>query len=371
MDRLREGKKRGLGRATQFTGLRRQTPGLALEACTVTPRECHPHATLSAGKAVQLEVDEPESFFHRAVSFTLMTSLLLFLAAAGGPAQTDSLRDAILSRIVRDSGASVAVFLSDPVSGFFVSVNPDQRFHAASTMKVPVLIELGRRIDAGEMRWSDSLPVKNQFASIVDGSPYTLDAKGDGDTTVYRSIGAGLPVRQLATRMIVRSSNLATNLLIERLDATRVTTTIRALGADSMLVLRGVEDGKAYAQGRNNTTTARDLATLLLALAGGKAVRPETTAELLGILEAQEFNDGIPGGLPPGTRVAHKTGEITATWHDAALVYPGQGAEPYALVVLTRGVPERSRGMALQADLARLAHAAILEARARMRGRTH
>jgi beta-lactamase class A len=69
--------------------------------------------------------------------------------------------------------------------------------------------------------------------------------------------------------MIVRSSNLATNLLIERLDPTRVTATIRRLGADSMLVLRGVEDGKAYAKGLNNTTTARDLGTLLQALAGG------------------------------------------------------------------------------------------------------
>ncbi len=299
-----------------------------------------------------------------------MASLLLFLVTAAGPGPADSLRAAILSRIARDSGASVAVVLSDPVSGFFVAVNPDQRFHAASTMKVPVLIELGRRIDAREMQWADSIPVKNRFASIVDGSPYALDAGSDGDTTVYHSVGARLSLRQLATRMIVRSSNLATNLLIERLDATRVTRTIRKLGADSMLVLRGVEDGKAYAQGLNNTTTARDLATLLLAIAGGKAVRRETTAELLGILEAQEFNDGIPGGLPPGTRVAHKTGEITATWHDAALVYPTDGARPYALVVLTRGVPERSRGIALQADIARLAHAAILGARARMRGRT-
>ena len=300
-----------------------------------------------------------------------MTSLLLLFAtiAAQGPA--DSLRMAMLSRISRDSGATVAVFLSDPVSTFLVAVEPDRRFHAASTMKLPVLIKLGRRIDARQMRWTDSLPVTNQFASIVDGSPYSLDASGDSDSTVYQAIGGRLSLRQLATRMIVRSSNLATNLLIERLDATRVTATIRRLGADSMLVLRGVEDGKAYERGLNNTTTARDLATLLLALSAGKAVRRSTTQELLGILEAQEFNDGIPGGLPPGTRVAHKTGNITATWHDAALIYPAAGEQPYALVVLSRGVREESRGKALQADIARLAHAAILDARARMRERTH
>ena len=181
--------------------------------------------------------------------------------------------------------------------------------------------------------------------------------------TVYAAIGSRWSIRQLATRMIVRSSNLATNLLVERLGAPRITATIRQLGADSMLVLRGVEDGKAYEHGLNNTTTARDLATLLLALAEGRAARPATCEQLLRMLEAQEFNDGIPAGLPAGTRVAHKTGEITATWHDAALIYPA-GGKPYALVVLTRNVRERERGVALQADLARLLHAAVVAARA-------
>jgi beta-lactamase class A len=223
-------------------------------------------------------------------------------------------------------------------------------------------------VDAAELRWSDSIPVHNAFASIVDGSAYALDRSGDADTTVYAAIGGRLSLRHLATSMIVRSSNLATNLLIEKLGAPRVTETIRRLGADSMVVLRGVEDGKAFAAGRNNTTTARDLVTLLLALADRKVVSKETTAELLGILEAQEFNDGIPAGLPAGTRVAHKTGEITATWHDAALIFPPEGP-PYALVVLTRGVRERARGLALQADIAGLVHRAVLAARLRSRER--
>ena len=287
---------------------------------------------------------------------------LLLLAASGASDTSAALQTAARARIARDSGAVVAVVLQDPVSGLSLELNPDVRFHAASTMKLGVLLELGRRIDAGELRWNDSLPIKNEFASIVDGSAYFLDKGSDSDSTVYAAVGSRWSLRQLATRMIVRSSNLATNLLVERLDATRITTTIRSLHADSMLVLRGVEDGKAYEKGLNNTTTARDLAILLRALAEGRAVARSTGAELLGILEAQEFNDGIPAGLPPGTRVAHKTGEITATWHDAALVYPPDG-KPYALVVLTRQVPERARGVSLHADLARLVHAAVLEAR--------
>jgi beta-lactamase class A len=83
---------------------------------------------------------------------------------------------------------------------------------------------------------------------------------------------------------------------------------------------------------------------------------------MLGILEDQEFNDGIPAGLPPGTRVAHKTGEITAIFHDAALVYPPDG-RPYAIVVLTRGYGDREAAMQVQRDVARIAHTAVLNAR--------
>lgn len=293
---------------------------------------------------------------------TLPLLLLVSLFRQAGPA--DSLRSAILARIARDSGATVGVAVSDPSHGFLVLVNPDVRFHAASTMKIAVLIQLARLVDARRLRWTDSLPVRNTFASIVDGSPYQLDRGEDSDSTVYAAVGTAMTLRQLATRMIVRSSNLATNLLVERADPKATTATIRRLGADSMVVLRGVEDDKAYQRGLNNTTTARDLATLLLAIASGNAAGKAGTAEMLGMLEAQEFNDGIPAGLPPGTRVAHKTGEITATWHDAALVYPPDG-RPYALVVLTRGIPERARGVALHADIARLVHAAVLEARQR------
>ena len=291
-------------------------------------------------------------------------TLALAAALAGPPTPGDSLRAAILQRIARDSGATVAVALRDPAGRLTVLINPDVRFHAASTMKVPVLIELTRQVDAQKLHWSDSLPIRNRFLSIVDESPFTLDPAADGDSTVYAAIGSSWSLRQLATRMIVRSSNLAPNLLIERVGAGRVTATIRRLGADSMVVLRGVEDGKAFEKGLNNTTTARDLATLLLAIAAGKAASPSGTRAMLDILASQEFNDGIPAGLPAGTRVAHKTGEITATWHDAALVYPADG-KPYALVVLTRGIPARERGVGLQADIARLVHAAVLAARAR------
>lgn len=293
----------------------------------------------------------------------MIASLLLSLTLTHPAGPADSLRQKILARIAQDSGAVVAVALRDPVAGYLVLVEPDLRFHAASTMKLPVLMAIGRRVDAGTLRWTDSVALTNRFASIVDGSPYELSKDDDSDSTLYAAIGQRWTVRHLAERMIVRSSNMATNILLGSVvTPAECTALIRKFGADSMMVLRGVEDGKAFEKGFNNTTTARDLSTLLLAVASGKAAKKSTTAAMLQILEAQEFNGGIPAGLPPHTRVAHKTGNITATWHDAALVYPPDG-KPYALVVLTRGVREEARGLALHADIARMAHAAVLAAR--------
>ena len=286
--------------------------------------------------------------------------LAIFLPPAA--AQDRPALDQAMEARIRQDTAQVAIVLLDPVSGLRSLWQPDLRYHAASTMKVPVLIELARRVESGEMTWDDPWRVRSRFASIVDGSEYALSPADDSDSTLYAQEGREVAAGELARLMIVRSSNLATNLLIERLGPARVNATSRALGADSIEVLRGVEDIKAFEAGRNNTTTGRDLATLLLAIAEGRAAGRDGTVRMLAILEAQEFNDGIPDGLPPGTRVAHKTGEITATFHDAALVYPPDG-RPYALVVLTRGYAERDAAMRLMHDVARLAHAEVLEAR--------
>ncbi|HEU4700700.1 MAG TPA: serine hydrolase [Gemmatimonadales bacterium] len=272
----------------------------------------------------------------------------------------------ITARIAQDSvrePLAVGLVLLDPVSGLALLHDADRRMHAASTMKLPVLIELARRVNAGDEGWDDSLLVRNRFASIVDGSPYTLDRADDTDSTLYALEGRRVSRRRLAELMITRSSNLATNLLIGELDPKRVQATARVLGADSIEIRRGVEDGKAYAAGLNNTTTARDLALLLDAVARGAAAPPAGTTEILRILGAQEINDRIPAGLPPGTRVAHKTGEITGISHDAALVYPPDG-RPYVLVVLTRGYADGTCAARAIADLSRLAWSAVLEARA-------
>ncbi len=265
----------------------------------------------------------------------------------------EAMRARLEARIRETPGATVGLSYVDLATGASLDINGDTSFHAASTMKVPVMIELFRQVDRDALGLDRGVVLRNEFRSIVDGSPYSLSAGDDSDSLVYTWIGRPVPLGELLERMIVRSSNLATNALIELVDARKADATARTLGATNTRVLRGVEDGKAYAQGLNNTTTSRDLAALMAAIEQGRAASARSTQRMRDILLRQEFNDEIPAGLPTGTRVAHKTGSITAHRHDAAIVYPANGS-PYVLVVLTRGVRDEKLSTKLIADLSRI-----------------
>jgi beta-lactamase class A len=288
-------------------------------------------------------------------------ALLVFALFADGssavkpsaPRAIDSLTARIESRIAMVPGARVGVVLHDLKNRFHVEIAGDSSFHAASTMKVPVMIELFRRADAGAIALDQGVLVVNQFGSIVDGSPYALDAGDDSDSTLYAKVGTRVSMRELLERMIERSSNLATNTLIAIVGAANTNATAHALGASRIQVRRGVEDGKAFQAGLNNTTTASDLAALMLAIERGRAASPSSCSAMRDILLRQEFSEEIPAGLPPGIPVAHKTGWITGTRHDAAIVYP-PGGTPYVLVVLTSGIAQDDVARTLIADISRM-----------------
>jgi beta-lactamase class A len=256
-------------------------------------------------------------------------------------------------RIAEVPGAQVGLYVHDLATDETLGIDDTVTFHAASTMKVPVMVELLRHLDTAQVTLDERIILRNTFASIIDGSPYALARDDDSDPALYDRIGAPISLRELNEQMIVRSSNLATNVLIERLDPVRITATMRALGGEGIVVRRGVEDQKAFEAGRNNVTTARGLGRLLTAIERGAAASAEATAVMRATLLRQEFNDEIPAGLPAGIPVAHKTGWITATTHDAAIIYP-PGRAPIVLVILTRAIPDRATAQRLIADLTRL-----------------
>jgi len=251
---------------------------------------------------------------------------------------------------IQKSGAEVGVVFRTLDGRTAWSFHAEDTFHAASTMKIPVMIELFHQVRQGKVKLDDRLPIKNEFYSLADGSVFTLDPKDDSETDLYKAVGQTRTLDELCELMITVSSNFATNLLIQKLGVENIRATVHSLHADGMNVLRGVEDNKAFAKGLNNTTTAEGLAVLLEAIAKGEAVDADASRQMVEILERQKFNEGIPAGLPAGTRVAHKTGELTKLHHDAAIVY---AQKPFVLVLLVRGLEDFKDSSAVIADISR------------------
>jgi beta-lactamase class A len=217
--------------------------------------------------------------------------------------------------------------------------------HPASTMKVPVMMEVYRQEEAGLLALDEPLKIFNSFKSIVDGSEFSLEEVDDSDKTLYARIGESETIRELNRLMIVRSSNLATNLLMEHVTCARVDAFIKELGIENMTVIRGLEDKKAYRLGMNNAASARSSTQMMKLIAEGKVVSRKICDEMIEVMFGQEFNESIPALLPANVKVAHKTGWTGEFFHDTGIVFPPD-RKPYAITLFTHGFPENDDSQA-------------------------
>ena len=281
-------------------------------------------------------------------SFIFLLPMLTLITQGGG----DDAK-ARLDGLFKSTKGTYAVAAWNLKSGDSILINADEPFHAASTMKTPVMIEVYRQARAGRFGLDDSIDVRNDFRSIVDSSLYQLDFGDDSDDSVYRLVGKKETIRKLVHHMITVSSNLATNLLMDLVRPAQVTSTMRELGAQNIQVLRGVEDIKAFRQGLSNTTTARDLMVIYRSLAQKAVVDSAASEEMVNILLDQKFNNIIPAKLPQGVRVAHKTGSITGVEHDSGIVYAPDGVM-YVVVLLSKDLPDAETGRATLAEASRI-----------------
>lgn len=255
-----------------------------------------------------------------------------------------------IERIEKESGAkAVAVALKDFETGLELHYRSDRWFHAASTIKVPILLGVFAAIDRGDLLPHSRVHVRNRFLSVVENIPFRVESGRDANSAVHNAIGKMMRVDELAYHMITTSSNLATNLLLGVIGPESVARTLAELKLDDGIELkRGVEDELAFDKRINNMVTADGLLRILVMLAEGKAFSPALSRRMMDILHGQEFNQGIPARLPKAARVAHKTGEISTVAHDAGVVYLPK-RKPYVLVILTEWDPEvagRSRTIA-------------------------
>ena len=234
---------------------------------------------------------------------------------------------------------TIAVAFHDLETGNSVYFNADESFHPASTIKVHVMMEVFHQAQAGKFSLDDKVQIVNSFTSIADGSFYSLNVIDDSETTLYDRIGEMESIREITRLMIVRSSNLGTNILLEKVGAENVTAFIQSLGIEGVTVRRGVEDNVAFRLGLNNSATARGLTQTMRLLAEGKVVSEQASREMVNILLGQEFNESIPALLPASIKVAHKTGWTGVVYHDTGILFP-EGRKPYVLSIMTRGFAE-------------------------------
>jgi beta-lactamase class A len=260
------------------------------------------------------------------------------------------LKDSIQSEIALQKKGTYAVAFKNLSNGEQILINENESFHAASTMKTPVLIEVYKQQKKGKFSLDDSVTVKNEFRSIVDSSVFTLNPADDSELKLYEAIGQKKTWRELVIEMITFSSNLATNMIIELVGTNNVMKTMRRMGAKNIQVLRGVEDSKAFEKGLNNTTTAQDLMIIFEAIARGKAVNKNASKEMVDILLQQHFNTIIPAKLPSNVKVAHKTGSITGVFHDSGIVYLPDGRK-YVLVLLSKNVEDEGSASSFLASI--------------------
>ena len=258
--------------------------------------------------------------------FTFLISIMLFTTPISDQINHNSedLKKEIQKELAKNKGTFALAF-KNLTSGEEILINEKESFHAASTMKTPILIEAYKQAAEKKISLEENLTIKNEFKSIVDGSIFSLDPKDDSDTELYEKIGSKVKIYDLLYLMIIKSSNLATNIIIELVGAQKANNTMREIGANDIQVLRGVEDGKAFRKGLNNTSTAYDQLLIFTKMAQGELVNKFSSDAMIKILLDQEFNDKIPADLPKNVKVAHKTGWINGVNHDAGIVFLPDG----------------------------------------------
>lgn len=273
-------------------------------------------------------------------------------------AQTNMFLQKIQTELATQKGF-YAVAFKDLQTGKTLLWNEHENFHAASTMKTPVMIEVFKQAAAGKFSLNDPILIRNEFKSIVDSSVYQLSPADDSQQELYTLTGKKIPLSELVYQMIIMSSNLATNIIMEMVDGKNVTQTMRELGANDIRVLRGVEDNKAFAKGLNNSTTAYDLMLIFEKIAKHEVVNTKACDEMIRILLDQTHNTLIPALLPKEVKVAHKTGTITGVHHDSGIVFLPDGRK-YVLVILSKNLEDDNTATKAMARVSQMIYESVV-----------
>src|SRR4051812_23743963 len=166
--------------------------------------------------------------------------------------KADTLRQECERILSESKASSFAVAVHDYETGLRFSINAGRHFHAASTIKVAILLAVGQAIDEGLIWPNDTVAIRDRVHSAGDRAHYRIDAESDGYPQLHKLIGRTAKISDLTEWMIVSSSNLATNLLLDYITVEQAQTVLREAGVSGVELRRGVDDTKAHEQNFNN-----------------------------------------------------------------------------------------------------------------------
>ncbi|GBQ05715.1 beta-lactamase [Acetobacter malorum DSM 14337] len=294
-----------------------------------------------------------------AKTFLAGALLMPHLASAAPSAGSNPLAQ-IMAKTVSKQPGHFAVYAARSGQAPDVCLNCDDLINAASTMKLFVLDTAYEAFTKGTLHPEDTIVVHNHFHSLVGKGSFALEQKEDSYDPLYAQAGKPVPVSELLRVMIQYSSNLATNLMIEKLGVLPIRSVVKAQGLIGIVFGRMIEDFDANDQGIRNQVSARGLGDFLQKLDSGKIVGKAQSQSMIQIMLGQKFNDIIPPGLPASTPVAHKTGWVDGVRNDAAIVTLPDGKR-YILVVLTSGLPDEQAGIRVLNTLSHQAYEYFLK----------
>lgn len=246
-----------------------------------------------------------------------------------------------------DGTPVVAYQLATAAGGVLAERRPREQFYAASTIKLAPLVAAVRLVEAGVLDLEDTLTSRDTFASQVPDAPDYRLVPDDVDHGMPPP-GEPMPLRDVLERMIVVSSNEATNMVVERVGLDAVAAVLADAGArDSRMARQYGDQAAAEAYGPGNIVTAADLAILMGAIVSGRLAGPEGTRLMTDMLARQQ-DPLIAADAPDGLRWGSKSGSVDAIRHDVAYLGP-PGPGTVVMAVCTRGYPEEDAAEAIRA----------------------
>lgn len=266
-----------------------------------------------------------------------------------------------INQLLKPVEGDVSLFFKDLITNVTFKINENVLFNTASLMKVFVGLQYLQLIEKGKIDVSVPVKLKNSFRSKFDNSLFELSPEIDSDPDLYNKIGSEINAMELIERMITRSSNLSTNNLFELIEKqSNIDDLLKETGVSNTRIIRGVEDQKAFDAGITNVTTAADMVKVLEYIHAGVLNNDIYITQLYYFLLKQQHNSIIPLHLPKNLLIAHKTGNLSASIHDAAIISSPEGVG-YILVILSKNLQNKEKATAVFAKVSEVLYSFLLD----------